>query len=215
MKTVMLLILLVAFCNRSTAQGLGEWFNQKKTQTKYLIQQVAALNVYIKYLEKGYDIAKKGLSTIADLKKGEFDLHTDYFSSLKNVSPVVQHYTKVAATISLAVSTERNCSSTLSFVNKSTFFSASEKKYFQSVTDKIKADVADHLSELTQLLTNNELQLKDDERMQRIENICTDLQKVYTISRSFENQVKSLSELRGKQINDNLKISQLHNLSIN
>jgi hypothetical protein len=209
-------MLFVAYCNGSTAQGrLGEWFNQKKTQTKYLIQQIAALNIYIKYLEKGYDIAKKGLNTIADLKQGEFDLHTDYFSSLKRVNPSVQHYAKVAFTISFAVSTSRVCSTTLSFVNNSTFFSAAEKKYFQSVLDKIKSDVTGHLTDLTQLLTNNELQLKDDERIQRIEHICADIQKVYTISKSFENQVKSLSDIRSRQINDNLKIGQLHNLSIN
>ena len=45
------------------AQTLAEWVSQKVTQKKYLLQQIAALQVYSGYLSKGYSIAKDGLNT--------------------------------------------------------------------------------------------------------------------------------------------------------
>ena len=60
------------------AQTFSEWFRQKKTQKKYLLQQIAALQVYIGYAQKGYRIAKEGLTTIGGFTKGEFDLHSDF-----------------------------------------------------------------------------------------------------------------------------------------
>lgn len=43
------------------AQTFDEWFRQKKTQKKYLVQQIAALKVYLGYLKEGYEIAQKGM----------------------------------------------------------------------------------------------------------------------------------------------------------
>ncbi len=52
-------------------------------QKKSLLQQIAALKVYIDYAQKGYSIAKEGLTLIGNIKNREFDLHSKYISSLK------------------------------------------------------------------------------------------------------------------------------------
>jgi hypothetical protein len=83
------------------AQTFDEWFRQKKTQIQYLIDQIAALKVYSQSLEKGYQITGAGLKFIHGVKKGDFDLHQFYFSSLKKVNPQVKSYTKIADIILL------------------------------------------------------------------------------------------------------------------
>ena len=70
MKKCFLCIVLLITTILCNAQGLSEWFNQKATQKKYLLQQIAALQVYIGYLQKGYSIAKTGLTTIGNIKNG-------------------------------------------------------------------------------------------------------------------------------------------------
>jgi hypothetical protein len=60
-----------------------------------LIQQIAALKVYLEYLKKGYKIVDKGLTTIGEIKNGTFNLDKDYLYSLKQVSPVVKNFPKV------------------------------------------------------------------------------------------------------------------------
>ena len=93
-KILMILLVLTVPCVH--AQTFQEWTQQKKTQIKYLVQQIAAFQVYIGYVEKGYSIAKKGLNAISNIKHGDFSMHNDYFNSLKIVNPKIKKYWKVA-----------------------------------------------------------------------------------------------------------------------
>ena len=61
MKKQFLIILFAVVSTSVKAQTFAEWFQQGATQKKYLLQQIAALQVYIGYVQKGYSIAKKGL----------------------------------------------------------------------------------------------------------------------------------------------------------
>jgi len=93
MKTI-LVILLLALSMFSYSQTVEEWTKQKKTQIKYLLQQIAANKVYLDYIEKGYGIARNGLNTIQSIKKGDFNLHSDFVSSLIKVNPKIKNYAK-------------------------------------------------------------------------------------------------------------------------
>ncbi len=64
MKTILLVIATVLLFQSANAQTWDEWFKQKKTQKKYLVQQIAALRVYLDYLKKGYTVVHNGLNTI-------------------------------------------------------------------------------------------------------------------------------------------------------
>ena len=94
------MIVVMATCflvsNSINAQTWQECFQQKKTQKKYLLQQIAALKVYLNYARKGYDIANKGITTVRNIKKGDFNLHQDFFGSLKIVNPKIKKYLKLA-----------------------------------------------------------------------------------------------------------------------
>src|SRR4051794_9257133 len=100
MKLLLLLSLLVisAVCQ---AQTWDEWFKQKKTQIKYLEEQIIALQVYKNDVEKGYKIVKGGLSVIHDIKNGDFHLHKDHFNSLKSVSTIIRDNSKTTGIIDL------------------------------------------------------------------------------------------------------------------
>src|SRR3954466_1406137 len=101
MKVAFIILLLTTLAAHSNAQTFSEWFRQKKTQKKYLIEQIAALEVYAGHLEKGYSILSEGLSQINSIKHGEFGLHDAYFYSLKNINPHIKDYTTVDEIISL------------------------------------------------------------------------------------------------------------------
>src|SRR4051812_23729293 len=103
MKKLVLLIFVFISVKVCNAQTFDEWFKQNKTQRKYLIQQIAAFKVYIGYVQKGYSIAKKGLTTIGSIKNGDLNLHNEFFSSLKNVNPGIMKYSKVADIIAYQI----------------------------------------------------------------------------------------------------------------
>src|SRR5438105_1083923 len=129
MKILFIIIFSVSTAN-SHAQTFDEWFHQNETQKKYLLQQIAALQMYIGYAQKGYSIAKSGLQTIHSIKSRDFNLHNNYFKSLCAVSPTVKKYIKVADIISMQISIAKQVRSTIKQCRQLT---AKEINYLQQV----------------------------------------------------------------------------------
>ena len=76
MKKQMLTLFAVLLTVHPTyCQRLKEWIQQDKTQKEYLTEQIAQLKIYLELTEKGYNIAKEGLTVIGEIKRGEFKLH--------------------------------------------------------------------------------------------------------------------------------------------
>ena len=77
MKRGLILLLVMGMGVSLSAQTFSEWFSQKKTQIKYLQQQIAALAAFTDDLQDGYHIIQKGTGVISDLCQGDFELHSN------------------------------------------------------------------------------------------------------------------------------------------
>jgi len=194
-----IIIMLMCTVNALKAQGIGEWFNQKKTQKQYLLQQIAALKVYTEYLQKGYSIAHDGLNTIQDFKKGEFNLHTDYFNSLKRVNPNVKNYGKVEETIQLQTRILKVSRISRVLVNSSRILGQEEKDYINRVYERLLTGCGEILDELKAVISNNELQMKDDERLKRIDMLYQQMVGNFTFCRSFGDETSLLISNRERE----------------
>jgi hypothetical protein len=75
MKKSIIFMLLLLTSSLCQGQNFREWFRQNATQKNYLIEQIAHFKLYLELTEKGYKIAKEGLTTIGEIKNGEFNLH--------------------------------------------------------------------------------------------------------------------------------------------
>src|SRR4051812_14383767 len=124
-KVAITLVILIAF-KESSAQTFDEWFKQKKTQKKYLIEQIAAFQMYLGYVQKGYSIARKGLTTIGNIKKGDFNLNNDFFSSFKSVNPTIRNYSKVAEIIAFQIKIVHTYKYTYKYVQTISLYSPAE-----------------------------------------------------------------------------------------
>ncbi|UCS95208.1 hypothetical protein KZP23_09455 [Echinicola marina] len=200
----MIMIGLVMFSAAGTlqAQNFSEWFRQKKTQKKYLLQQIAALQVYIEYAQKGYRIAREGLTTIGGFTKGEFDLHSDFIHSLSMVNPEIRHYAKVAEIIALQVNIVQDYQRTYRQLRNSDAFSAEELSYIQRVFTRLLDDCEQALDELIAITTDAQLQMEDNERISRIDRIYLQMQDNYTFSQNFGNEAKVMAAVRIKEQNE-------------
>jgi len=201
-KTLLFLLLFVSVAGSLQAQTFEEWFQQKKTQKKYLLQQIAALQVYIGYAQKCYKIAKEGLNTIGGFTKGEFNLHTDYFNSLKSVNPVIKRYAKVEEIIALQLKIVQNYNRTYWRLNRNDMFSGDELMYIGRVFNRLLDDCEKTLDELLTITTDGKLEMKDGERIERIDKLYMDMQDKYTFSQSFSGDAKSLAASRVKEKTD-------------
>jgi hypothetical protein len=199
MKKIML-ILYTSFAATGflEAQTFDEWFQQKKTQVKYLVNQIAAYQVFAKYLEKGYEIAQKGLTTIHEIKKGEFNLHSDYFSSLKTVNPAIAKYSKVAEIVSYQLAIIKDFRKIRQLGN----MSAMELNYLAQVYDNMASDCIQSLNGLIDLITDKTFEMKDDERIKRIDRIWLDMKDKYAFTRVFTSEAQLLGSQRNGELND-------------
>jgi hypothetical protein len=188
------------------AQTFSEWFRQKKTQIKYLISQIAALEVYDSYLNKGYSIAQNALTSIYDFKKGEFNLHNAFFSSLKAINPDVAKYGRIADIISYQQAIIRNFKQILQTKN----MSASEMSYLQSVYNNMTGECTKSLNELIGVITADTYTMKDDERVKRIDAIYDDMKDKYAFSQSFSSEAKLLANQRTSDQNE-INMSLINN----
>jgi hypothetical protein len=198
--TIILLLMLVGnFCK---AQTFEEWFQQKETQKKYLIQQIAAFQMYLGYVQKGYSIAQKGLTSISNIKKGDFKLHRDFFGSLKSINPKVSNSAKVADIIAFQIKIVKVYKETYKQVQASDLFSSKEVDYIFVVFTNLLSDCADVLDAIITVTTNDKLEMKDDERLKRIDALYNSMQDNYTFVQSFGEEAKLLAINRMKEKKD-------------
>lgn len=186
MKSVIVgIVLLFSLLSAAQGQASKELTQQKRTQLEYLLKQIAALYSYAEVAAKGYAIAEQGLTAIKNVKQGDFSLHDQYFASLKTVNPRIKAYWKVAATIALRVQMGTQCREQKRFLQKSNILTTSQKSYTASVLKNVLAGCNALLEDLSKVITDDSLQLKDDERLKRLDRIYSAMQERDLFLRHF------------------------------
>ncbi|RFM34429.1 hypothetical protein [Chitinophaga silvisoli] len=208
MKTVILLLYFLILAPFAHSQTWDEWFNQKKTQKKYLLAQIAAFHTYGEYLKKGYDIAKGGLNAIHDIENGEFGLHRDYFNSLKQVSPAVRQNASLieaANNIDFAI---KLCTEAKQRMKGNDRFLPAQREFYIRCLDTLLGQIAVTLDDLMAVTTNGRFQMTDDERIERINKVlkanraqAADAGRYYQLVISIDKSIeKQLSEDNALQV---------------
>src|SRR4051794_33665272 len=176
MKKAVLAILIAVSFQVSIAQTFNEWFRQGKTQRKYLLEQIAAFKMYLGYVQKGYKVASKGLTTIGEIKRGDFNLHDAFFSSLQNVNPVIRKYAKVADIILLHKSILKLYLQAYHYVRTDGMYSSKEIDFIQKVFTNLINSCGNDVDELLAIISADRLEMTDDERLERIDSIYNAVQ---------------------------------------
>jgi hypothetical protein len=192
MRKFLLIVMICFSASRVKAQTFDEWFKQKKTQIQYLIDQIAALQVYSQSLQKGYEIAGVGLKFIHGIKKGDFDLHELYFTSLKKVNPRVRSYSKIADIILLQTAILNACTKQEKRMKHSQEFSNGEISYSAKVFNNLLDECGPIIDQLTAVLTDGNLEMKDDERLKIIDQLYDQMQDRYVFIQHFGNEITTL-----------------------
>ena len=196
---ILLMMLTSLITSQVEAQTFNELFRQKATQRKYLIQQIAALKVYLDYLKKGYDIAKKGLDIVGDIKDGNFKSHAQYLGSFKLVNSSVKSSSKIASTIAYQNLIINDFRKLLLEIEHTEYLTSEEKKYLSEVYRNMLVLCESDLAALTTIISDGQLEMKDDERLGQIEAIYQSMKDKYAFTRSFSNSTKMLMMQRSKE----------------
>ncbi|MCF0055193.1 hypothetical protein [Dyadobacter sp. CY356] len=185
---ILCLLLLSALCK---AQRLNEWIRQKKTQKEYLIEQIAQLKIYLELTEKGYKIAKEGLSTISEIKRGEFRLHQNHFDSLRIVNPKIGSSGRLKQITDLHGKINQSCQ--VLPAELAPFFDTEQMAYIRSVLKLVYDDCQSVLGNLFLVIRSGNLAMTDDERINRIELCFQQMQDNYSFVKNFDQNTRLLA----------------------
>jgi hypothetical protein len=210
LTTAFLMICFAVQAQKIPTPNANEITNQKATQRKYLIQQIAALKVYLEYLKKGYNIVQKGLTTIGDIKDGTFSLDKDYFNSLKAVSPVVRNSPKVNQILVYQHSIVKAFQAFMPQCRKDENLTPAEINYIESVHQHMLTQCEASIDELTLITTAGELEMKDDERLLRLDKVHDAMQEKYAFTKSFIDAVRIVSMQRSREKQQINALKELH-----
>jgi hypothetical protein len=179
-------------------QTFTEWFSQKKTQIKYLTEQIAALEQYGRYVKQGYQITQSGWGGIGSWVKGEFDLHSAYYGSLRTVNPAIKNNPKADSIVSYAqlISQQFERLNGLSALDDDT------RNYIGKVKTAVLTETDKDLSELQVIMTDGKLEMSDDQRIGRLDIIYQNVRDRLGFSVSFGNSVRLLIIQCNNSLND-------------
>jgi hypothetical protein len=169
--TIFLIILSLVTCQVCVSQTFDEWFKQQKMQKKYLLLQIARLQVYLGYVKQGYQIVKGGLRLVGDIQQRDFNLHNDYFRHLKTVTPTIRKYSKVAAIIAVQVQMLQTYQSARSTLQVEAMLTKGNLEECQQTMGTLLDDVLLDVTALQTVLTDGSLSMTDAERVEQIDQI--------------------------------------------
>ncbi len=195
MKKTVLLLVMVGLFN-------GSLYAQQAKQKRMLLLQIAALRTYADYAAKGYKAVKSGLNFISDAKKGEVNLHSDYFTSLISVNPNVKNYARVAEIIALHVQIAKKYNRTIEGIRQDDLFHGRELDYIERTFKRLLDSCGESLDTLFLITTSTKLEMKDDERIERIDQIYEQASQDYAFCEKFSGEIKMLSLSKAKEKND-------------
>ncbi len=206
MEFVKLTLLVLLFCGSAQAQTFAEWFSQKKTQKKYLLQQISALQMYSGYLSKGYQIAKGGLGSIGNYVGDEFGMHGNYYQHLKTVNGPVKNNPQVNQILrwqqEIITETRR--------LKNQIGLTTAEHNYISKVCQSLLADCDAQLHDLETVLIDQKIEMGDEERLRHIARLHGSMQDNYRFVASFRTQVRLYIRNKANEQRDVNHLSKLY-----
>ena len=196
MKAAILIFAIIMFSREGFTQTIEEWTQQKQTQIKYLLNQVAANKVYIAYLQKGYSIASKGLTTIGQIKNGEYTLHKYFFNALLSINPAIKNWSKVAGIVAIQVQIIKQVNKGFNRIKELDQLTPDELDYCSTIIQNLFNDCEEIIRELLIIISDGNLEMKDDERIRRIDQLYGSMQSNFTFCTKLNNQMHMLSVQR-------------------
>jgi hypothetical protein len=174
-----------------------------------MIDQIAKLEYFLSQAEKGYQIARQGLTTTGNIKQGDFNLHNLFFQSLSLVNPSIRQYIKVADMIAMELDMVSAYHSYYSQFQNSGLFGAADLAYIYSFYTSLLAKSTNDIAELTDVITDGDLQMNDAQRLDRIDKLYASVTTLYQALQNFNSRVQLLALQKKSTLRNLQQLSQL------
>lgn len=192
-------------------QTANEWLRQKKTQKQYLIEQIAALQVYLKNLKQGYKVVNKGLNLVGEITGNNYSMDNIYLSSLLQVkAPVADSELNNSIEV-----LERGIRTRLRVLTQridqnAALITADESTYLKSVVRKVESILSEQIATKQKIETSDELQMTDAGRVEILGSARTHLEELESFLGQTDGELTRLIIQRQLDTHEINQVNQVH-----
>ncbi len=176
-----------------------------------MLQQIAALRGYIATAREGYQIVEQGLTTIRDIRNGEFQLHRAFFDSLSAVNPVVKMMPEVSEIINTPKALIDQLSKAMTRWSRP-WLSKGEMTGNREIYQNFIALGLKNTGLLQKLISDGALKMTDGERISQIEALAERVRALDRSAQSFITFTDRLITQRKQEHRDVEKVKYLYGL---
>ena len=192
-------------------QTANEWLRQKKTQKQYLIEQIAALQVYLKNLKQGYKVVNKGLTLVGEITGNNYSMDNIYLGSLLQVKAPVADSELSNSIVVL----ERGMRTRLRVLTQridehTALLTADESTYLKSVVRKAESILSEQLATKRKVETSDKLQMTDAGRIEILGSVKVNLEELESFLGQADGELTRLIIQRQLETHEIRQINQFH-----
>lgn len=216
-----LLLSLAVLTPVQTAQAANPWAAIIKAAIKRVVRAVDLLiqrrqNAVIKLqnAQKAIEntMAKLHLDEITDWVKKQRDLYKQYYDELKKVKAVISYYFRIKQIAEKQVQIVEQYQKAWKLFQSDKHFSYEELIYMQKVYSGILEETAKNVDMLSLVVTAFSTQMSDAKRLEMIERVAVQVDKVHDELVSFNRQNQLLSLSRAKNEFDAKVVKELYGI---
>jgi hypothetical protein len=176
------------------------------------VEKLTQFKQILRDMKKGYEILSDGYNTIKNIAEGNFNLHKAFLDGLLEVSPTVRNYRRVTDIFNDQVVLIKEYRNAYDRFRQDNNFNPDEIGYIAKVYDNLLKESLRNLDELLTVITAGKARMSDDERLQAIDKIYSDMQDKLMFLRHFNNSTTILAVERAKERNDAQTIGKIYGL---
>jgi len=205
MKRISIILVIILTCTYGSAQGLVNIFSQRAADLKNMGKQIALLQLYMGWIEQGYQIAGSGLHLISDIKQGEWNLHSLFFGSLALVNPAI----KQCAEVTEVMQYQADITKELAVLGLIKNLNPEETDHLLEVKENLLGDCFRDLDHLISLLSDHVFRMSDEERIRSLAAIDLNMENHWKMAKELVGAVRLIALQRQRETHD---VQSLKNL---
>lgn len=212
MKRIILLTVLLSWgmaANTARAQSIADLVQELALD----YQKLAGMKSILKQMQQGYQLVSTGYHSVKNVAQGNFNLHEAFLDGLLLVSPTVRKYPRITDIINDQSELVREYHSAYSGFKVNTRFGVADIDYMTGVYNNLVTSSLNNLDELTLVLTDNQLRMSDDERLNAIDRIYASGHDQLTFLRNFNSHMAMLATMKASDNNSNRTLKQTYGIN--
>lgn len=182
--------------NRSNAQA------KELAQLALNIEKLAQFRQILSDLKKGYEILSGGYNTIKNISQGNFQLHKVFLDGLMEVNPAIKKYSRVADIVEYQIALVKEYKKAFQYVKSSGSFTIAEIEYMGRVYGRLFDASLQNLDDLFTVITASNLRMSDEERLDAIDKIHSEMLDKLTFLRHFNSSNTVMAVQRMKELKE-------------